>query len=180
MDDNTILLKTVKKGINDKRVKYAVANVLNLPFADKSFDTVCAWDVIEHIEKGKEELMFTEVSRVLKGGGVFYLSCPCKSLISVIFDPAWWFANHRHYSLRQLAALGKSSNLVFDRAMVCGKFWELIFLLNLYFSKWILKSKPVFEEFVNKKADKDFGGRGFMHIFVKLKKYSQLLIKMTS
>src|SRR3990167_9539709 len=102
-------LKTVKKSIYDKRVKYAVADVLNLPFADKSFDTVLAWDVIEHVARGKEGRMFEEVARVLKGGGVFYLSCPYKSLVSVIFDPAWWLADHRHYSREQLATLGNSS-----------------------------------------------------------------------
>lgn len=45
-----------------------------LPFADASFDVVCLFDAIEHIPDDRKVL--EEVHRVLKPGGVVFLSVP--------------------------------------------------------------------------------------------------------
>lgn len=45
-----------------------------LPFRDETFDTVLAWDVIEHIEN--EENILSEIYRVLKQEGILLLSVP--------------------------------------------------------------------------------------------------------
>src|ERR1700686_5245355 len=45
-----------------------------LPFGDREFDLVCAFDVIEHVES--DRLVFGEVSRVLKQDGVLIFSVP--------------------------------------------------------------------------------------------------------
>ncbi len=50
------------------------ASMTSLPFADKSFDIVCAFDVIEHIEE--DELALKEAYRVLKDGGKLYITVP--------------------------------------------------------------------------------------------------------
>ena len=45
-----------------------------LPFADGSFDTVLAFDIVEHLNNG--ELLLKELHRVLKPGGVLLGSVP--------------------------------------------------------------------------------------------------------
>lgn len=51
-----------------------VADALNLPFKDKTFDTYCSFEVLEHIQD--PERFFSEASRVLKTGGHCIISVP--------------------------------------------------------------------------------------------------------
>lgn len=53
-----------------KKVTYQVANAYSLPYPDKSFDVVCAMDVLEHVEEPR--LLISEASRVLVPGGLFF------------------------------------------------------------------------------------------------------------
>jgi len=62
--------------------KYIAADLENLPFKDKSVDTVMIFDVIEHLTHADRG--FSEVSRVLKPGGQFLLHIPIK-------DNTWSF-----------------------------------------------------------------------------------------
>lgn len=51
-----------------------VGNVLDLPFSDKSFDTVISTQVLEHVEK--PWMMVKEIYRILKTGGICILTAP--------------------------------------------------------------------------------------------------------
>lgn len=163
-------LDTIKKSLRHPNVVYEVANVVNLPFPDKSIDTVLCWEVIEHIPPSTEEQMFSEVYRVLKPGGAFYLSTPFKSWPSMIFDPAWWLIGHRHYSKEQLIEFSQKEKLSIEKYFIKGKLWELIGILNMYFSKWVLRRRPLFESRLNKKIDQEYKLPGFIDIFLKFKK----------
>ena len=55
------------------------ASLTDLPFSDNSFDLVCAFDVIEHIEDDKKAL--NEVFRVLKPGGILFLTVPAFEIL---------------------------------------------------------------------------------------------------
>lgn len=50
------------------------ASVLELPFADRSFDLVCAFDVIEHVEDDSKAVQ--EMERVCKSNGFLYITVP--------------------------------------------------------------------------------------------------------
>lgn len=56
-----------------------VADALNLPFRDASFDCVISSEVIEHIEK--PELFISELFRCVKPGGVLIITTPYKEVI---------------------------------------------------------------------------------------------------
>lgn len=132
-------LKTAEENIKDKRAIFRVGGALNLPFKDSYFDTVVAWEVIEHIPKNTEDQVFKEVKRVLKNNGVFYLSTPYNSFWSTISDPAFWLIGHRHYSKEKLTKLGKENKFKVVSVYTKGGWWNLLGLLNMYFSKWFLR-----------------------------------------
>jgi len=57
------------RGVLGDRAEYAVADVLELPFADESFDAVIANHMLFHVEDRPRAL--AEISRVLRPGGRF-------------------------------------------------------------------------------------------------------------
>jgi SAM-dependent methyltransferase len=162
-------LKTAKENIINKKVIFKIGSAIKLPFENNYFDTVVAWEVIEHIPKNTEDKMFKEVKRVLRKKGAFYLSTPYDSFLSKYFDPAWWLIGHRHYSKEQLIKLGERNDFKVLETVINGGFWSLIELLNMYIAKWIFRRGPFFERNMNKKVDYEYKleNRGFMGIFVK-------------
>lgn len=54
--------------------RFNVADVMNLPYEDDSFDAVVSFETIEHVYDG--EAFFKEVKRVLKPGGIIICSTP--------------------------------------------------------------------------------------------------------
>lgn len=55
-------------------IEYGVENALKLSFADNSFDLIISVDVIEHV--GEPEIMLREIQRVLKPGGLLFITFP--------------------------------------------------------------------------------------------------------
>lgn len=53
-----------------KKVNYEVADAYQLPFADQSFDVVCAMDFLEHVDR--PDKVIKECARVLRRGGSFF------------------------------------------------------------------------------------------------------------
>ena len=56
------------------RLSFKIADALNLPFKDNTFDCVVSFEVIEHVKDYTKYL--TEAFRVLKKGGYFIFSTP--------------------------------------------------------------------------------------------------------
>ncbi len=164
-------LKTVKENIQNKRVEFKIGDAISLPFENNSFDTIVSWEVIEHISKNTEDLMFAEANRVLKKDGVFYLSTPHKSFLSNIFDPAWWLIGHRHYSKKQITEYANKNSFEVLDIQIKGKIWSLLASLNMYISKWIFRRKPIFQNYFIRKENFEYEkNNGFANIFVKFRK----------
>jgi 2-polyprenyl-3-methyl-5-hydroxy-6-metoxy-1,4-benzoquinol methylase len=164
-------LETVGQ-IRDKRLILKVGTALKIPFEDKSFDTVVAWEVIEHIPNDTENKMFKEVSRVLKNNGAFYLSTPHDALLSKYLDPAWWLVRHRHYSIKRLVMYGLNNNYAVQKLFVAGEIWAALSVINMYFSKWVLRRSSLFNSFFEKRVNREYASEGFYNIFIKYEKTS--------
>jgi ubiquinone/menaquinone biosynthesis C-methylase UbiE len=164
-------LATAKKHIRDPRAVFEVASAIDLKYPQHSFDTVTSWEVIEHIPRGTERKMFFEVSRVLKPGGVFYLSTPNKNLFSIVFDVAFWLNKHRHYSPRQLTTMAESVGLKMERVEIKAGWLEIADIWNMFASKWIFRRERFFKERSLRMSDVSYRRPGgFNSLFVKFRK----------
>jgi SAM-dependent methyltransferase len=87
-----------------------------LPFADREFDLVCAFDVIEHVED--DRLVFGEMSRVLKEGGVLMFSVPVHAALWTEFDD--WVGHARRYEPADLTAILASNQFDLEKSAAFG------------------------------------------------------------
>lgn len=95
-DDNKVVSVDISKVRLNHQHQYnkdftkVLGNALSLPFENASFDLIIIQDVIEHLPSAAKVL--NEVKRVLKNGGLIYLSTPNKfSLLNIFADPHWGF-----------------------------------------------------------------------------------------
>jgi len=91
-------------------VKFLVATANELPFKKDSFSAVVLFDVLEHLPD--PPLVLTEVSRILKPGGLLHLFVPLEAqpgtfywLLKNLGWPGKTLAGHLHrFDCRQLSA----------------------------------------------------------------------------
>ncbi|WP_255490103.1 bifunctional 2-polyprenyl-6-hydroxyphenol methylase/3-demethylubiquinol 3-O-methyltransferase UbiG [Bdellovibrio sp. KM01] len=76
------------------RVKYVEGDAYRMPFPNESFDVVVAMDLFEHVSD--PEKIISEMSRVLRPGGIFFFRTINKTLISYLWMNKFmrWFLNH--------------------------------------------------------------------------------------
>ena len=87
-----------------------------LPFADESFDLVCALDIVEHVDDDDRAL--SELSRVAAPGAVFLLSVPLHAAQWTAFDD---FVGHRRrYEPQQLRAKLGAHRFAVEQSAVYG------------------------------------------------------------
>jgi SAM-dependent methyltransferase len=93
-----------------------LSQITALPFADASFDLVCALDIVEHVDD--EDGALSEISRVTKPGSVLLLSVPLHPSRWTPFDD---FVGHRRrYEPERLAVKLTEHRLVVERSAVYG------------------------------------------------------------
>jgi SAM-dependent methyltransferase len=87
-----------------------------LPFGDREFDLVCAFDVIEHVEDDRR--VFGELSRVLKDDGLLIFSVPLHADLWTEFDD--WVGHVRRYDPPDLLAIMAGNQLALERSAAFG------------------------------------------------------------
>ena len=93
-----------------------LAEVTRLPFADATFDLVCALDIVEHVDDGDGAL--AELVRVARPGAVLLMSTPLHPSRWTAFDD---FVGHkRRYQPAHLLALLARNALAVERSAVFG------------------------------------------------------------
>ena len=102
--------------LRERGAQVVLGKVTCLPFADGSFDLVCAFDIIEHVEDDDGAL--SEVSRTVKPGGAILVSMPLHPALWTSFDD---FVGHkRRYDPQQLLAKLARHQLTVESSAVFG------------------------------------------------------------
>ncbi|WP_024326172.1 class I SAM-dependent methyltransferase [Thioalkalivibrio sp. AKL19] len=92
------------------------APISALPYADQSFDLVCALDIIEHVED--DEAALAELSRVAAPGARLLLSTPLHPEYWTPFDDI--VGHYRRYEPAKLANLLERHDLEIEQSAIFG------------------------------------------------------------
>jgi SAM-dependent methyltransferase len=102
--------------LRKRGAEVAFGELTALPFAAASFDLVCAFDIIEHVED--EDAALSELSRVARPGAWLLLSTPLHPSLWTPFDD---FVGHkRRYEPARLADKLLQHQLLLERSAVYG------------------------------------------------------------
>lgn len=96
--------------------KVSTASIGDLPYADNTFDLVCALDIIEHVEDDQKAL--AELCRVAKRGATLLLSTPLHMDCWTEFDAL--VGHYRRYEPAQLRELLSQNHLRVRQSGVYG------------------------------------------------------------
>ena len=114
-----------------------LSDVTALPFRDRAFDLVCAFDIVEHVEDDRR--VFAELSRVARRGASVVLSVPLHQARWTAFDAL--VGHVRRYEPDHLLALLGEHGLALERTAVFGMEPRSRWLLDL--AVWGLTKRPV-------------------------------------
>ncbi|MFN7116137.1 MAG: class I SAM-dependent methyltransferase [Saprospiraceae bacterium] len=148
---------------NVKNLEYRVENALELSFADNSFDLLVSVEVIEHV--GQPARMVQEIARVLKPGGVAFITFPSQDF-PFTYDPV----NRLNKGQRKIAQgayafgheyliapndfrqwLQQNGLTILGEENLSG---YLVGLLELYWTGWIQKAFKANSRNVSDQAEK--------------------------
>ena len=129
-------------------------SILELPFKDNSFDLVCAFDVIEHVED--DQTAMNELLRVCKSAGNVCITVPAFMFLWSDHD----VINHhfRRYTEKQLTKLVPSKQKIIFTSYFNFFLFPIILLIRFISNLFKSKNKPVESSFAigpkNKFLDK--------------------------
>jgi SAM-dependent methyltransferase len=102
--------------LRERGAAVALSQITSLPFTNGSFDLVCAFDIVEHVDN--EDGALSELSRVMKEDAVLLLSVPLHPARWTAFDD---FVGHRRrYEPERLQRKLFEHRLVVERSAVFG------------------------------------------------------------
>lgn len=109
-------------------------SVSSLPFADATFDVICALDIVEHEED--DEGALSELSRVAKPGAVFLVSVPLHTSRWQPFDTS--VGHRRRYEPEKFFDMLKEHGFAIERSADYGMQPEHPRLVD--FGMWLLET----------------------------------------
>ncbi|MEP7166286.1 MAG: class I SAM-dependent methyltransferase [Ferruginibacter sp.] len=88
--------------LKEKQLKVVESSVTNMPFPNDSFDLICAFDVIEHVDD--DAIALKEMKRLCKPGGIICITVPALKILWSDHDTV--NEHYRRYTKRSLHYLG--------------------------------------------------------------------------
>jgi 2-polyprenyl-6-hydroxyphenyl methylase/3-demethylubiquinone-9 3-methyltransferase len=156
VDISDACLEVAARHDSTQRAVWVRGDARALPFADASFDAVCAMDVLEHIEP--VEVVVAEVARVLRPGGRFFFHTFDRTWLSwlIVIKGVEWFVSNVPADLHlyrqfvkpsELRAHCEAGGLAVQEVVGCGPipsgpFWRMVATgkvspeLAFGFSRW--------------------------------------------
>jgi SAM-dependent methyltransferase len=93
-----------------------LGNINDLPFPDKYFNLICAFDVVEHVSDERRVIM--EISRVLKDNGLLFFSVPLHEKHWTNFDHV--VGHYHRFDPHELIELLAENDLVLEQSTNFG------------------------------------------------------------
>jgi SAM-dependent methyltransferase len=121
--------------LRNNNIEVTEASAEQLPFADNSFDVVCAFDVVEHIDNDKNALK--EMQRVCKPGGKICITVPAYQFLWGRHDVA--NGHKRRYTFTSL-----KQQLPADTVILYSTYFNTLLFLPVYFTRkidWLIAGK---------------------------------------
>jgi len=145
-------------------------SILELPFADDTYDLVCAFDVIEHVEE--HQLAVDEMKRVCKPQGLVCVTVPTFMFLWNRHDEV----NHhvRRYTMSVLEGLFKKNG-----SIVFSSYFNFWLFFPIAFFRLLSKLLPLHRQKIED-AGSDFtvlNGPFFQNIFGRIFKTEDRLIQ---
>lgn len=160
-------LQVLKKRIPEAKIQKAFSH--KLPFKNSSFDVVTFWAVIEHIPEGYELASIQEIRRVIKKGGIFFLSTMNKSFFSDLLDPAYWLVGHRHYKEENLVSMLTDAGFKVEKVKKHGGFIVAFDTILYYILKHIFHADRPNIGLYHRKVAADYEADGFYEVAIRAK-----------
>ena len=114
-----------------------LGEITALPFPDRTFDLLCAFDIIEHVEDDRQ--VFRELSRVARDDATIIFSVPLHPARWTAFDDL--VGHVRRYDRDDLLAILEQQSLVVEQSAGFGMQPRSGWLLD--FAVWGLTHRPV-------------------------------------
>lgn len=153
-----------------KKINFSLGSADKLPFADNEFDVATIFFVIEHLPHGKDLPALQEINRIMKNGGLLFLSVPAGNAISRIVDPAYFLGRHRHYSEKKMEKMLKNSNFSIVEKKYRGGFFNTSKMMLFYFYKFVLRRPLPKNLWLENKIKEEFSREGYDGIYVMAQK----------
>ena len=149
--------------------KFLVGDALNVPLSENMADVVILYDVLEHIPKGTEGQVLSEIRRILKKGGTLLFSTPNKHILSNLLDIAWYFG-HRHYTKSQITNFLENNGFKILQIFSKGSIFSSIYLIWFYIAKKIFNTPMPRNNFLEKLDDEGYQKGDLTDIFLVSRK----------
>lgn len=144
--------------------------VQQLPFGAETFDLVTALMVLEHLPRGEEPVLFREVARILRPGGVLICTTPQWQWFAVLCDPAYWLTGHRHYSVRQLGHFANQAGLEVERIERRGRLLGNLAHPLFYLGKYLLRINILKIPAVEQRLAREYAQPGYRDLMLVARK----------
>lgn len=111
IDTSNPMLKIARENVKNHRWCFLNADVMNMPYHDKSFDAIVTFRLLRHFTKDERTRAYREIHRVLKPDGILILDALNRNtgIITKIFDKTY------RYIIQIMAKLiGGKSDGIYD------------------------------------------------------------------
>jgi len=115
VDINEADIATARELTDDSSIRFETGSILELSFADDSFDTVICVDVLEHVER--PDVALAELRRVLKPGGQLVVTVP-HAEYPFSYDPINFILERVRKTHLPIGIWGFGHDKLFDRTQL--------------------------------------------------------------
>jgi ubiquinone/menaquinone biosynthesis C-methylase UbiE len=116
------------------------ADAEKLPFQESSFDIVLCFDILEHLES--DVAAISEMNRILKPGGIAFISIPAYKFLWSSFDDVNW--HKRRYRKKEISSKVSGSGMSVVKAGYFNFFLFPLALVRRIYEKIFKRNEQVY------------------------------------